>query len=78
MSSLVTQTTAQLEGAAVLFMFSGRRSLTNQEQQTRVYSYAGIALVHSYVCLWCGCVGGWMGGGDLRPPIPVICKSYEL
>ena len=30
-------------------------------------------------------VGGWMGGGwggmdegDLRPPSPVMCKSYEL
>ena len=29
--------------------------------------------------------GGWMGGGeggmgevDLRPPSPVMCKSYEL
>ena len=28
----------------------------------------------------CGLNGGWggMGGGDLRPPIPVICKSHEL
>ena len=28
-----------------------------------------------------GCVGGGgggMGGGDLRPPSPVICKSHEL
>ena len=28
------------------------------------------------------CVGGWggggMGGGDLRPPSCVICKSHEL
>ena len=29
-------------------------------------------------------MGGWMvgeggmGGGDLRPPSPVICKSHEL
>ena len=47
-----------------------------------------IALVHSYVCLGCVCVGewvhGWVGGergmgeGDLRPPSPVICKSHEL
>ena len=22
--------------------------------------------------------GGGMGGGDLRPPSPVICKSHEL
>ena len=22
--------------------------------------------------------GGGMGEGDLRPPSPVICKSYEL
>ena len=30
----------------------------------------------------CGWVGGWVGGGmgegDLRPPSPVMCKSYEL
>ena len=30
----------------------------------------------------CVCVGGGggegMGGGDLRPPSPVICKSHEL
>ena len=34
----------------------------------------------------CGWVGGWMGGGgvggmgegDLRPPSPVMYKSYEL
>ena len=36
----------------------------------------------------CGWVGGWvgwgggggegMGGGDLRPPSPVISKSHEL
>ena len=35
------------------------------------------------MCVW---IGGWMGGGgvegmgegDLRPPSPVMCKSYEL
>ena len=33
----------------------------------------------------CGWVGGWVGGGgggmgegDVRPPSPVMCKSYEL
>ena len=25
-----------------------------------------------------GGVDGWGGGGDLRPPSPVICKSHEL
>ena len=40
------------------------------------------------VCVWGGGVDGWeggwmggrggMGGGDLRPPSPVICKSHEL
>ena len=31
-------------------------------------------------CVWMGvCVGGkGMGGGDLRQPSPVICKSQEL
>ena len=38
------------------------------------------------MCVWGGegggCMsgrsgGGW-GGGDLRPPSPVICKSHEL
>ena len=34
------------------------------------------------VCVWmdvsvCG-GGGGMGGGDLRQPSPVICKSREL
>ena len=31
------------------------------------------------MCGWMG--GGWGGGmgeGDLRPPSPVMCKSYEL
>ena len=27
---------------------------------------------------WMGGWGGGMGEGDLRPPSPVICKSYEL
>ena len=32
------------------------------------------------VCVWMGvCVwGGGGGGGDLRQPSPVICKSHEL
>ena len=29
------------------------------------------------VCV-CVCEGGGMGGGDLRQPSPVICKSHEL
>ena len=32
-----------------------------------------------WVGRWMG--GGWGGGmgeGDLRPPSPVMCKSYEL
>ena len=29
-------------------------------------------------CGWMGGGGGRMGGGDLRPPGPVICKSHEL
>ena len=38
-------------------------------------------LVHRYMCLVCVCVclgGGGVGGGDLRQPSPVICKSHEL
>ena len=36
-----------------------------------------------YVCVGCmsggsGGGGEGMGGGDLRPPSPVICKSHEL
>ena len=31
------------------------------------------------MCGWVGGrVGGGMGGGDLRPPSPVICKSHKL
>ena len=38
------------------------------------------SLFECHVCLGCVCVwvGGGMGEGDLRPPSPVICKSYEL
>ena len=57
--SFINHCTAQLEGAAVLFMFSGWR--TNQQQWTRVYLNACVALVHSYVCV-CLCVGGWVDG----------------
>ena len=28
------------------------------------------------ICVWV-CVWGGMGGGDLRQPNPVICKSHE-
>ena len=36
------------------------------------------------MCVWVprwmggGWGGGGMGEGDLRPPSPVMCKSYEL
>ena len=30
------------------------------------------------MCVGGGGGGGGMGEGDLRPPIPVICKSHEL
>ena len=38
-----------------------------------LFKYMYIALVHSYVCLGCVCVGGGevMGGGDLRPHSPL-------
>ena len=62
-----------------------------QSHQSRIVNLcfhlinACIALVHSYVCLGCVCVGGWVGGfwgggGNFRLPIasPVICKSHEL
>ena len=31
-----------------------------------------------WVGRWMGGRGGGMGEGDLRPPSPVMCKSYEL
>ena len=63
----------------------GMSSCLVQDEGPTKNSEPVLALVHSYVCLGCVCVCGWVGesvggvgGGDLRPPSPVICKSHEL
>ena len=55
--------------------------MKDQSRTVNSCSFTCTALVHSYVCLVCVCVGGGgegMGGGDLKQPSPVICKSHEL
>ena len=59
--------------------------IKNKKDQSRIVNLFlfKCMLVHSYMCLKCACVHGWvdgwggcgMGGGDLklRPNSPVIC-----